>query len=92
MATIHMSEADAAKDFPGLMAKVRAGAQILIDDGTNPVALIHSPVSKEHVRLLSESLRIARERGSTVTLDGDFAGDLEAVIEGYSEPLKNPWE
>jgi hypothetical protein len=43
------------------------------------------------LRRLSESLRLAKERGSKITLDGAFAQDLEAVIDGHPEPLENPW-
>jgi hypothetical protein len=32
------------------------------------------------LRRLSESLRMAKEHGSTATLDGGFAHDLEAVV------------
>jgi len=92
MATIHISEAEAAKDFAGLLAKVREGAEILVEDGAIPVAVIRAPGDRQHVRLLSESLRMAEERGSTVTLDGDFGRDLEAIIDSYSDPLVNPWE
>ena len=35
MATIHISEADAARDFAGLMARVRAGAEIVIESDTH---------------------------------------------------------
>jgi hypothetical protein len=42
--------------------------------------------------VLSESLRLAKERGSTATLDGSFASDLEAVIASHLEPLNNPWD
>jgi hypothetical protein len=34
MATIHISEADAARDFAGLMARVRAGVDVVIDDAS----------------------------------------------------------
>jgi hypothetical protein len=43
------------------------------------------------LRLLSESLRLAREHGSAVTLDGGFAADLEAAVESHPESLENPW-
>jgi hypothetical protein len=43
------------------------------------------------VRRLSESLRLATEHGSKVTLDGGFARDLEAVVNSHPEPLGNPW-
>jgi hypothetical protein len=45
------------------------------------------PADAPHPRLLSESLKFRRERGSTVTLDGEFGRDLEEVIRNYREPL-----
>jgi len=49
--------------------------------------------SEPHARLLSESLRLAREHGSTVTLDGDFGRDLEEIINSHREPLSPPaWD
>jgi len=44
------------------------------------------------LRRLSESLRLAKERRSTATLDGGFARDLEAAVNGHPEPLENPWD
>jgi hypothetical protein len=92
MAVIHISEAEAAKDFPALMEKVRGGAEVVIENDAIPVAVLHAPVAKEYVRRLSESLRMAKERGSTVTLDAEFGRDLQAVIDSHPEPLRNPWE
>jgi hypothetical protein len=49
--------------------------------------------AEPYVRLLSESLRLAREHGSTATLDEDFAKDVEAAIESHREPLNPPaWD
>jgi hypothetical protein len=91
MATIHISEAEAARDFAGLMAHVRLGAEIVIEFETRAVAIVRPAVPAGPGRLLSESLRLAKEHGSTVTLDGDFARDLEAVVNSHPEPLENPW-
>jgi antitoxin (DNA-binding transcriptional repressor) of toxin-antitoxin stability system len=44
MAVIHISEAEAARDFAGLLARVRAGAEIVIENGAQPVAVL--PASK----------------------------------------------
>ena len=92
MATFHISADDAARDFPGLLARVRAGAEVVIDDGASPAVVLRTAPEKPHLRLLSESLRIAELRGSTVTLDGEFGRDLEAVIASHPEPLLDPWE
>jgi antitoxin (DNA-binding transcriptional repressor) of toxin-antitoxin stability system len=88
---VHMSEAEAASDFAGVLARVRAGAEVVIQSGQLPVAIVRP--AEPHVRLLSESLRLAQEHASTATLDGDFARDLEAVINSHREPLNPPaWE
>jgi antitoxin (DNA-binding transcriptional repressor) of toxin-antitoxin stability system len=94
MATIHISEAEAAGDFAGLMARVRAGAEVVIENGTLPVAVVRPAAARPGPgRLLSESIASAEARGSTATLDGDFARDLEEVINSHREPLNPPaWD
>jgi antitoxin (DNA-binding transcriptional repressor) of toxin-antitoxin stability system len=88
---IHISEAEAASDFASLMARVRAGAEVVIEHDTRPVAILRP--AEPHLRLLSESLRLAREHGSTATLDGDFGRDLEEIINSHPEPLTPPvWD
>ena len=84
---IHISEAEAASNFAEVLARVRAGAEVVIESGKLPVAVLRP--AEPHVRLLSESLRLAKEHASTATLDGDFARDLEAAINSHREPL-NP--
>lgn len=91
MATFHISEAEAAGDFAGLMARVRAGAEVVIETDALP-AVVLRVATGNHLRQLSESLRLARERGSTATLDGGFAADLEAVVNSHPEPLECLWD
>jgi antitoxin (DNA-binding transcriptional repressor) of toxin-antitoxin stability system len=89
---IHISEAEAASDFASLMARVRSGTEVVIEDNARPVAVVRR-VTEPSVRLLSESLRLAREHGSTVTLDGEFGRDLEEIIGSHREPLSPPaWD
>jgi antitoxin (DNA-binding transcriptional repressor) of toxin-antitoxin stability system len=90
MATIHIPEAEAARDFAALIARVRAGAEFVIEGDEPPAVVLHA-AEEPKLRRLSESLRLAKERGSKITLDGAFAQDLEAVIDGHPEPLENPW-
>jgi len=90
MAVFHISEAEATRNFSALMERVRAGAEVVIEAGALPVAVLRpaeSPLS-----LLSESLRLAKEHGSTATLDGGFAHDLEAVIQSHRDPLETSWD
>jgi hypothetical protein len=61
-----------------------------------PVAIVLSRLlhaAEPHVRLLSESLRLAREHSSTAVMDADFAKDVEAAVESHREPLNPPaWD
>ena len=90
MATIHIPEAEAARDFAALMAHVRAGAEVVIEGAESPAVVLRA-AEERPVRLLSESLRIAKAHVSKITLDGGFERDLEAVIASHSDPLENPW-
>jgi antitoxin (DNA-binding transcriptional repressor) of toxin-antitoxin stability system len=88
---IHVSEAEAANDFPSLLARVRAGAEVVIERNAEAVAVLRA--AAPNVRLLSESLRLAKERDSNTTLDGEFGRDLEAVVTSHREPLTPPaWD
>ena len=88
---IDMSEADATRDFASLLARVREGAEVVIKNGARPVAVVRP--AESYVRLLSESLRLAREHRSTATLDENFARDVAAAVASHGEPLKPPaWD
>ena len=89
---IHISESDAARDFAGVLARVRAGAEVVIESegGNLPVAVIHAPAPPR--RTISECIALLPE-GSTAVMDPDFARDVEAAIESHREPLEPPaWE
>jgi len=88
MATTHISEADAARDFAGLMAKVRAGAEIIIENGSHPHAILRSEFPAP--RTISECIELARkherETGEAPVLDADFADDVAEIIRN-----RKPW-
>jgi antitoxin ParD1/3/4 len=53
----------------------------------------HAIPHEEAPRLLSESLKILKDRGSSMTLDSEFGRDLEEIIQSHSEPLNPPaWD
>jgi len=87
---IHISEAEAASDFARLLARVRAGAEVVIESGKLPVAVIHAPIPPR--RSISECIALLAE-DSTATIDADFARDVEAAVESHREPLELPaWD
>ena len=90
---VHISEKEAATTgLATLLAHVRAGAEVVIESDSCPVAVLRS--AEPHPgRLLSESIALAEAHGSIATLDGDFARDLEAIVDSHREPLNTPaWE
>jgi antitoxin (DNA-binding transcriptional repressor) of toxin-antitoxin stability system len=91
MAVIHISAAEAARDFTALLARVRAGAEIVIEGDEFPAVLLRA-VPEPDVRLLSDSLRLAKDHGSTVTLDSGFADDLQSAINSHPEPILTTWD
>src|SRR5208337_1796763 len=83
---IHISEKEAASDFASVLARVRAGAEVVIESesGTLPVAVIHLPAPPR--RSISECIALL-PKDSTAVMDADFAKDVDAAIEGHREPL-----
>ena len=85
---IHISEAEAASDFATLMARVRAGAKVIIENGARPVAVLHAaePVR----RSISECIALAKaheeETGKAPVLDPDFAEDVKEIASA-----RKPW-
>lgn len=91
---IHISEAEAASNFAGVLARVREGAGVVIESGKQPVAVVRP--AEPYVRLLSESIALAKahakELGYEPTLDPDFAADLEDIIESRKPREISSWE
>lgn len=91
MATVRITEAELARDIHAVLAKVQAGVEVIVEHDHRPVAVIRTPYRSG--RPISEILRQAKERNSTVTLDPDFGKDLEAVLASHEQPWNPPsWE
>ena len=90
MATFHISEAEAARDFAGLLARVRAGAEVVIEEDSRPVAVLRSPdlpgsTIEERIAMLPED--------SPAISDEDFANDVAAAVAAHRESLNPPeWD
>jgi len=94
METIHISEEEAARDFAGLIARVRAGAEVVIESESSPVARV-SPAAPPR-RSVSESIALAEarsiERGYEVVMDPDFAADMEEIIANRKPRDTSAWD
>ena len=93
MAIIHVSEAEAALTLPALLSQVSLGTEIRIDRGDQTIAVLQPPSAIPIRKTLSEAIRHAEERNSSLTLDDQWGSDLEAVIKQHeNDVLFNPWE
>jgi antitoxin (DNA-binding transcriptional repressor) of toxin-antitoxin stability system len=90
MATFHISEAEAARNFAGLMDYVRAGTEVVIESDAYPVAVLHTPAPPR--RSIEECIALL-PADSPATIDEEFASDVRAAIAAHREPLNPPaWE
>jgi len=89
---VHISEAEAERDFAAVLARVRAGAEVVIENEDNklPVAVVHAPTPPR--RLISDCIALLPE-DSTAVMDADFAKDVREGIESHREALQPPeWD
>ncbi len=94
MAVIHITEAEAARDFSAVLAKASAGEEVQIKGATDTFALVRvERWRKDEPRLLSDVLADLEKSGSNALLDDQWGNDLEAVIRLHEhERLIDPWE
>jgi prevent-host-death family protein len=94
MATFHISEAEAGHNFADLMARVRAGSEVVIDDGSAPVAVVR-PVDPPR-RSISESIALAeahaKELGYEPVMDAEFAADMREIIAKRKPRDTSAWD
>jgi antitoxin (DNA-binding transcriptional repressor) of toxin-antitoxin stability system len=79
MTIIHLSEADAIRDFAAVLAHVRAGAEVVIDNECTPVAVLIPPteisMDAEHDAWVRSQIQEA--------LDDPRPGIPEEEVEAY---------
>jgi antitoxin (DNA-binding transcriptional repressor) of toxin-antitoxin stability system len=88
MGQVHITEAELARDLHAVLEKVRLGVEVIVECNHQPVAVLRAAVQPR--RTISASIAAAeqrdKERGYTVTLDPDFAADVEQIISN-----RKPW-
>jgi antitoxin (DNA-binding transcriptional repressor) of toxin-antitoxin stability system len=82
-----MSEAELARNLHAVLEKVRQGTEVIVECDHQPVAVLRAAVPR---RTISESISLAeqrdKERGHAVTLDPDFAVEVEKIVAN-----RKPW-
>ena len=88
MAQVRMTEAEVSSDFAAVLQKIGHGEEVVVDRNGKPVAIIKS--AEQEPLGLSELIALAgqreKERGFEITLDEDYAADLEQIVRE-----RKPW-
>jgi antitoxin (DNA-binding transcriptional repressor) of toxin-antitoxin stability system len=91
MAVVHMTEAEVVKDIAAVLARVRRGVEIVVEQNHRSIAVIKP--SQATGRMISEVLADLKSRKSSAAMDEDFARDIEEGIKAQRQPWNPPsWE
>ena len=91
MGTLHISDADLARDPYAVLAKVEEGVEVIVERNHRPVATIKRP--QRSGRPISECIASAKASGSKAILDDGFGKDVEDGIRERSQPWNPPsWD
>jgi antitoxin (DNA-binding transcriptional repressor) of toxin-antitoxin stability system len=91
MMTVHVTEAELARDVRAVLEKVRQGIEVIIEQDSRPVAVLKAPQVKG--RNISEVIAALEASGARAVMDEDFARDVEEGIKAHREPWNPPsWD
>jgi hypothetical protein len=89
--TLHVTEAELARDLHAVLAKVRQGFEVVVEQDSHPIAVVKAP--QVMGRRISEVIDALELSGANAVVDEDFARDVQSEITAQREPW-NPlsWE
>jgi antitoxin (DNA-binding transcriptional repressor) of toxin-antitoxin stability system len=90
MAATHISEAEAVRNFAGLLTRVRAGEEIVIESGTAPVAVLRPAGPPRRSIALAEAR--SKELGYKPLMDAAFAADMEDIVRKRKPRDTSAWD
>jgi antitoxin (DNA-binding transcriptional repressor) of toxin-antitoxin stability system len=95
IATFRISEAEFARNIQAVLAKVREGVEVIVEQDHRPVAVIKTPQGPG--RKISECIALAKAHearlGHAPVPEPDFARDVQLGIDAHREPLSPPsWD
>jgi antitoxin (DNA-binding transcriptional repressor) of toxin-antitoxin stability system len=88
MMTVHVTEAELARDVHAVLQQVQQGIEVVIEQDSRPVAVLKAPQVKG--RKISEVIAALEASGANAVMDEDFARDVEERIKAHREPWNPP--
>jgi antitoxin (DNA-binding transcriptional repressor) of toxin-antitoxin stability system len=96
MATIHIPLSEAAGNLPDILARVRAGEDIVIEDESATPVRLSTASPARHGRPISEVIAhlraIEKERGEPLVMDEDYAADMREIIANRRPRDTSAWD
>jgi hypothetical protein len=100
MATSHISDVEAMRDFGSLLDRVKAGEEIVIDAGTTPVVMrridVGASLGLEKDPSITATLarmeESAKRLGYKPKMDADFVADMEEIIAKRKPADRSAWD
>ena len=91
MRTVHVTEAELARDLHAVLEKVRQGIEVVIEQDSRPVAVLKA--TQVTGRKISDVIAALEASGASAVIDQDFARDVEEGIQAHREPWDPPsWD
>ena len=91
---MHMTEAEVASDFAAVLRKVGHGEEVVVNSDGRAVAVIKAADPER--RTLSQLIELAgereKQRGYAITLDEDYAADVEQIVRERKPWTPSSWE
>ncbi len=95
MATMHISVSELPAEVRALIDRLRAGEEIVIDSGNEPVAILRSP-ERQKAKTVSELIARFEERekelGHPILMDEDYADDMRDIIANRKPRDTSAWD
>lgn len=89
--TLHMTEAEVARDLHTVLEKVGQGVEVVVEKDSRPVAVIKAAVVKG--RKISDVIAALEASEANAVIDEDFARDVEEGIRARRDPWNPPsWD
>lgn len=76
MASLHISEAELARDLHAVLERVRLGAEVVVEQNHRPVAIMRPAAA---TRTISQIIAAMEAGGACGVVDQDFARDVVAI-------------
>ena len=101
--TIHMQEAEAARDFSKVMAHVAAGDEVLLERNGSEIAIVKAvsranqaarmPKTGRTIQEVIAALEYEERQSGPVFIDEGYAEDLASAHTFWNQALDTPaWE